>query len=325
MTKIRGLRPARCEASNNLGPEREGKFHDRERSRTVRACPVLERSPDDPCQPWAAVSGPASGSQRTRRAKDSRGTRRHFASGHTPPIPSPVSSGSFVPVVVTAQRVSVGCRTLINWMVSDIADHVAGSESSNDDYDCDSDSESSDDDYDYGSDAPDWNDSEALRLWEKRREERELRQRLTHSYCETCDHYRKREDVFWSNDPDSKGNFSKCVRCAGGTLDFCESCDNYSKDVEWFYGVKLPSWKHCESYNRSHPAMVMSFCQDCKVTQNVQYSLRILGAFRRAYAAGRIAWAVRSSAAFERFMKAVYAPGAAGHKRAIAELDTCLQ
>jgi hypothetical protein len=125
-------------------------------------------------------------------------------------------------------------------------------------------------------------------------------------------------------EPYSNGMHSNCVRCAGGSS-FCESCNDYRKNVKWDFLFSLPSWKHCESRETSEPLMVNSFCPECKVSESPHRSMRILRAFRRAYAAGCIASVVRRASGFERIMKKVYAPGGKGHKRALKEVGDVVE
>jgi hypothetical protein len=174
------------------------------------------------------------------------------------------------------------------------------------------------------SDAPDHNDQAAYRRWQERCEERERRQRVTKSYCETCHRYRPKKDVYWSLEPYSNGMYSKCTRCAGH-LGYCKSCVNYRTGVKWCSRLSLPSWKRCASYKRTSPAMIIPFCPEYMVSEKPHDSLRIILAFRRAYAAGRIMSALRSSAGFERSMKRAYGPGGKGQNRALAEVGEVVE
>jgi hypothetical protein len=143
------------------------------------------------------------------------------------------------------------------------------------------------------------------------------------SYCESCDCYSEPENVVWATQPYSTGMYSKCVEC--GAPSECESCATFCEDVKRFGGIALPSWKRCEHGTRTEPAMVTSFCPECIVSENPQDSMRIIHAFRRAHAAGRIMSALRRSDVFERSMKRAYAPGGTGHKRALAELGNVIE
>jgi hypothetical protein len=147
----------------------------------------------------------------------------------------------------------------------------------------------------------------------------------TTTWCQTCSRDRPRNDVYWSMEPYSNGKHSKCVRCAG-YLSFCESCKNYRTNVNWEFPISLPSWKLCErNRTRSEPMMANSFCRKCMASEKPHRSMRIIRAFRRAYAAGCIASVVRCASGFERIMKKVYAPWGKGQKRGLAEVGDVVE